>query len=217
LNSRRLSAFIDALTAGRRPTRFRADPDDVVLLRTAIDLRAARPGEAQPNEQFVSDLYQRLSDQAESPAVRDIRPVRPRRGRFALAAVDASAVVVGGTVAATEAFNHPAATPTATQAPRGNELRTGTFEAADSRVLGQIVAYRGNPSWVFMNVAVPNYDGPIVCELHGTDGSIVAFGTFQIHHGIGQFSKTIEVEVSRLRGATLVTAAGTPVASATFA
>jgi hypothetical protein len=216
VSSRRLSAFIDALAAGRRPPRFRADPDDVDLLRTAIDLRTARPGEAQPNEQFVSDLYRTLSDQAASPAKRDARPVRPRRGSLALAAVAASTVLVAGTVAVTEAFNHPAATPTATQAPHGNQLRTGTFTAADSRVLGQIVAYRGNPSWVFMNVAVPNYDGPIVCELQAMDGSVVTFGSFQMHQGIGQFSKTIQVEVGRLRGATLVTSTGTAVASATF-
>ncbi|MDT4930082.1 MAG: hypothetical protein QOF92_2949, partial [Pseudonocardiales bacterium] len=30
-----------------------------------------------------------------------------------------------------------------------NALRTGTFQIADGQVLGQIVAYRGNPSWVF--------------------------------------------------------------------
>jgi hypothetical protein len=215
VTNRRLSAFIDALAAGRRPRRYRANSEDVELLRTAIALRAARPGEARPSEQFVSDLYQKLSDQAPSPAAPDARRVTMRRGRFALAAVAASAVLVGGTVAATDAFTHTPATPAA-QAPHGKVLRTGTFQTADSRVLGQVVAYRGHPSWVFMNVAVPNYDGPITCELQVADGSTVAFGTFQMHHGIGQFSKTLRVEVGRLRGAKLVTSAGSTVASATF-
>jgi hypothetical protein len=216
MTGRRLSAFIDALAAGRRPRRFRADPDDLALLRTAIELRAARPGEAKPDEQFVSNLYQRLADQATSRAVPDARPVTMRRGRFALAAVAAGAVLVGGTVAATEAFTVTGTTPVIAQAPHGKVVRTGTFSTADSRVLGQIVAYRGQPSWVFMNVEVPNYDGPITCELQVEDGSTVAFGTFEVHRGIGQFSKVIRVDVPRLRGARLVNSTGTTVALATF-
>jgi hypothetical protein len=188
----------------------------VALLQTAIELRAARPGEAKPDEQFVSNLHQRLSDQAASRAVPDARPVTMRRGRLALAAVAASAVLVGGSVAATEAFTATGATPAIAQPPRGNVLRTGTFSTADSRVLGQIVAYRGQPSWVFMNVEVPDYDGPITCELQVEDGSTVAFGTFEVHQGVGRFSKRIRVDVPRLRGARLVTSTGATVASATF-
>jgi hypothetical protein len=216
VTGRRLSAFIDALAAGRRPGRFPADPDDVALMRTAIELRAARPGEARPDEQFVSNLYQRLSDQAASTAAPDARPVTMRRGRIALAAVAASAVLVGGTVAATETFTRSPATPAIAQAPHGKVLRTGTFSTANSQVLGQIVAYRGQPSWVFMNVEVPNYDGPITCELQVEDGSTVAFGTFELHRGIGQFSKVIRVDVPKLRGARLVNSKGATVALATF-
>jgi hypothetical protein len=216
VTGRRLSAFIDALAAGRRPGRFRADPDDVALIRTAIELRAARPGEATPEETFVATLYQRLSDQAASSAVPDARPVTMRRGRIALAAVAASAVLVGGTVAATDTFTRPATTPAIAQAPHGKVLRTGTFATTDSQVLGQIVAYRGQPSWVFMNVEVPNYNGPITCELQVDDGTTVAFGTFELHQGIGQFSKIIRVDVPKLRGARLVTSTGATVASATF-
>jgi hypothetical protein len=216
VTGRRLSAFIDALAAGRRPRRFRADPDDVALLQTAIELRAARPGEAKPDEQFVANLYQRLSDQTARRAVPDARPVMLRRGRLILAAVAVSAVLVGGTVAATEAFTGTGATPAIARAPQGKVLRTGTFSTPDSRVLGQIVAYRGQPSWVFMNVEVPNYDGPITCELQVEDGSTVAFGTFEVHQGVGQFSKIIRVDVPRLRGARLVTSTGATVASATF-
>jgi hypothetical protein len=69
-----------------------------------------------------------------------------------------------------------------------------------------------------MHVDVPNYDGPIVCMLQVDNGSTVAFGTFVVHHGAGQFSKIIgDVNLSHLRGARLVTSAGSPVAMATFA
>jgi hypothetical protein len=83
--------------------------------------------------------------------------------------------------------------------------------------VGQIVAYRGHPSWVFMNVDVANYDGRIVCMLRNDGGSTVAAGTFELHDGVGQFSRTVRVDFGGLRGARLVTPAGSLVGSATFA
>jgi hypothetical protein len=84
--------------------------------------------------------------------------------------------------------------------------------------LGQVVAYRGQPSWVFMNVNVPNYDGRMKCLLQADNGATVAVGTFDVHGGTGQWSKALGgVDVSRLRGVKLVDAAGSPVAAATFA
>jgi len=77
---------------------------------------------------------------------------------------------------------------------------------------------RGSPSWVFMQVDVPTYNGPIKCMLQVEDGSTVAFGTFTVKGGTGQFSKSIaSVDVGHLRGAKLVTSSGSSVAAATFA
>jgi hypothetical protein len=216
---RRLSAFIDAIAAGRRPKRFRVEPDDAEVLRTAIALRAARPGEAGPTEAFVEGLFQRLSEQADPLAESARRPLPARRARFTLVAAAAAAVLVAGTVVATENLHTPGTAPSATaQVPHGTVLRTGTFQTTDGHVLGQIVAYRGHPSWVFMNVDVPNYEGRIECMLQVNDGTTVAFGTFTIHNGVGQFSRAIgAVNVSRLRGAELVDSDGSAVAAATFA
>jgi hypothetical protein len=218
MTNRRFSAFLDALAAGRRPKRFRAQPEDAEMLRTAISLRAARPGEAAPTDAFVEGLFQQLAEQANSQQRRELRPVAPHRARIALLAAAAAAVLVAGTAVVTESLHHSAATSAAARVPQGSELRTGTFQTAAGQVLGQIVAYRGNPSWVFMNVDVPNYHGRIECMLQVDDGTTVAFGTFTVHHGIGQFSKAIGgVNVSRLRGAKLVNSTGSPVAAATFA
>jgi hypothetical protein len=213
---RRLSDFIDALAEGRRPSRFRAEPEDVDVLRTAITLRSARPGDAVPDEQFVSDLFESLSAPAASEVVPITRATKARRRRVAVAAVAAGLVLVGGTAAVTESLQ-TAALPAAVPAPHGAALRTGTFETADGRVMGQIVAYRGNPSWVFMNVDGSSYTGPIVCQLQVANGTTVAVGDFQLQGGTGQFSRNIQVDIGRLRGAKLVNASGTIVASATFA
>jgi hypothetical protein len=215
VNRRRLNDFIDALVEGRRPRSFRADPEDAAVVRTAIGLRAARPGDSKPDERFVSALYERLASE-QTPAIIPIdRPVKLRRRRAALAAVAAGVVLVGGTAAATEALNQASA-PAAIQAPHGKILRTGTFETTDNRVMGQIVAYRGNPSWVFMNVDGSNYSGPITCKLQVENGSTVAVGVFHLHGGMGQFSRTLQVDIGSLRGAKLVSSSGSVVASATF-
>ncbi len=99
----------------------------------------------------------------------------------------------------------------------GSSSRTATFETPGHRALGQIVAYGGQPSWVFMNVDVAGYDGRIVCMLRSNNGSTLAVGTFEVHDGVGQFSRALRVDFGRLRGARLVTPTGSVVGSATFA
>jgi hypothetical protein len=219
MTGRKLSAFIDAIATGRRPKRFRGDTEDAEILRAAIELRAARPGEAEPSTAFTEGLFRQLSEQAEQR--REPTPIgaatRPR-ARTALLAAAAVVALVGGTAAATEALTSRAPAHNAVQVPQADALRTGTFLTDDGQVLGQIVAYRGSPSWVFMNVAVHNYSGPVKCMLQVDDGSTVAFGTFTVQGGTGQFAKSIgSVDVGHLRGAKLVTPTGSPVADATFA
>jgi hypothetical protein len=217
MNNRRLSAFIDALVAGRRPEPFAADQEDAEVLRSAIALRAARPGDATPDEQFVSDLYEKLAQPASAFPSQNVRPLRVNRRRTALVAVAAAAALVGGTYAATESIDHPGGTTAAVQVPSGTALRTGSFETADGHVLGQIVAYSGHPSWVYMNIGVPESGGTVMCKLQLDNGSIVAAGTIHLHNGVGELSKAIPVGIGRLRGAQLLTATGAELASATFA
>ena len=215
MNVRRLSAYIDALVAGNRPPRFRADPEDLEVLRTAIALRAARPGDAIPDEAFVSALYDKLADQERPASV--VEFPKARRGRTILAAVAASLVLVGGTIAVTEATNHSPGTTATALAPHLGNVRTGTFLTADDQVMGQIVAYSGHPSWVYMDVGGSNYSGPITCKLQVEDGSTVAVGVFDLHRGQGDFTRSINLDIGRLRGAKLVNANGSTVALATFA
>jgi hypothetical protein len=215
VTGRRLSAYIDALVAGRRPPRFQADPEDLEVLRTAIAFRAARPGDATPDEAFVSALYDELAEQARPTPIVELQ--RARHGRTILAAVAASLVLVGGTIAVTEATNHSPGTTATALAPHLGNVRTGTFLTADDQVMGQIVAYSGHPSWVYMNIDGSSYSGPITCKLQVEDGSTVAVGVFDLHRGQGDFTRTIKVGIGALRGAKLVNANGSTVALATFA
>jgi hypothetical protein len=217
VTSRRLTAFIDALAAGRRPEPYHADPEDAEVLRAAITLRAARPGDAAPDDAFVAELYERLADESRAQDGSNVRPLRMRRSRAVLIGVAASIALVGATFAATEASNNGATTTSAVQVPHGNVLRTATFESSQGHALGQIVVYGGHPGWVFMNVDLPTSDGTVKCELRMMDGSIVAAGTVDLHHGTGVLAKKIHVDTSRLEGAMLYSPSGAVVGSATFA
>ena len=85
-------------------------------MRTAITLRAAHAGEANPSEQFVADLYAELADQAKTRVAPDAHQITVRRGRLALAAIAAGVAVAGGTAIVTDAFNHAAVAPSVAQA-----------------------------------------------------------------------------------------------------
>ena len=63
MNARRVTAFVESLRRNRRPKAFTATPDDVEVMRAAIELNNATAGAAIPDAEFVSDLHRRLADQ----------------------------------------------------------------------------------------------------------------------------------------------------------
>ena len=216
MTPRRLSAFLDALVNGRRPRPFQADPEDVEMVRAAIALRAARPGDDIPDETFVAELHQQLAETLSPSEQTNVLPLRLRRGRAALVAVAAGLALVGGTAAVTEMAKTATVQQSATAVPQGQALRTATFEAPTGQVAGQIVLYHGHHSWVYMNVNVPHSNGTVVCELHLANGTVVAAGTVHLHNGSGVFSQSIPMDAGMARGATLYDPTGAVVASAIF-
>ena len=104
MNGRRVTAFIESLRRNRRPKPFRPDPDDVEVMRAAIELNNAEPGAAIPRAEFVSDLHRRLAAQLdEHDATADLAAARLSRRRVigglgAAAATAAAAAVAGGVV-----------------------------------------------------------------------------------------------------------------------
>src|SRR5215471_17370526 len=85
--------FVDDLLRLRRPRGFRATPEDVAVARTAITLRAARPGSGAPREEFVTGLHKRLAAELDPPA-----PQRAGGGRrsFIRAATLAAGAAAAG-------------------------------------------------------------------------------------------------------------------------
>ena len=215
MNRRRVASFVDDILSDRRPGRFKAGPVDADLLRTAIAMRAARPGEGFPDERFVSHLRQELAVEAGAVAPSPTRPVVTRRARLMVGAA-AVMTMMGGTVAATTTVNHALAASSGHHATQGQLLRVGTFESPDGHAIGKIVAYRGDPSWVFMSIQAPGLNGTIGCQIQMDSGRMAAAGSFEVHNGVGQWARTVPVDVGLFRGATLVTGTGTAVATANF-
>jgi cytochrome b6-f complex iron-sulfur subunit len=67
MTGRALRRYVEDLLHGRRPRGFAATEDDVAPLRTAITLRAARPGDDAPRAEFVDALEQRLAAKLADP------------------------------------------------------------------------------------------------------------------------------------------------------
>ncbi|RMI30556.1 Rieske (2Fe-2S) protein [Nocardia stercoris] len=100
MTDRQVRRFVDDLLHGRSTASFRPDDAEVAELRTAIELRAARPGSGQPSEEFLASLHRRLD--AELATGADPAPVTGMSGtrRHVLGGVSiaAAAAVVGAVV-----------------------------------------------------------------------------------------------------------------------
>ena len=205
---RRVAAFVDALATGRRPKRFRADPEDA---RSAEhrDHVASPSRERRPLRGVRRGPFERLSTHGHRSAWQPSGLRISRAGDFlASAAAEYSWPAQLSRRRVSTIRRRP---PLA--APHGSASAHGHFQASGGVILGQIVAYQGDPSWVFMNVDVPGYDGAVTCKLQVDNGSTVAFGMFAVHAGVGQFSKTIRLDISHCAAQSSLTCYRTPLAS----
>jgi hypothetical protein len=214
MNRRRVTSFVDAVVSDRRPGSFKGDPLDADVVRVAIAMRAARPGADIPEEQFVARLGDELGREVAAADATTARRVVTRRARLIVGGAAAVLSMLGGTVAATTTVDHALAS--AKVSPVTRLLRMGTFTSADGHAVGQIVAYRGDPSWVFMSFRDPEMNGAVRCQIEMDNGKTAATGTFEVHNGVGEWARPVSVDIDRVRGATLVTPAGSALATASF-
>ena len=103
MNSRRVTSFVESLRRNRRPKAFTPDPEEVEIMRAAIELNHAEPGATIPRPEFVSELHRRLADEfKEADAAVDLAAARMSRrpviGGISAAAAAAAAVAVAGAV-----------------------------------------------------------------------------------------------------------------------
>jgi cytochrome b6-f complex iron-sulfur subunit len=97
---RDLDRMVEALLAGDPMPSGRLEPDEVEALRAAIELRAARPGADQPDEEFVTGLRRQLADAFSAERATSPSGI-PRRALLAGAAGAVAAGLVGAVAEST--------------------------------------------------------------------------------------------------------------------
>jgi len=97
MNARGLRRYIDDLLRGRRPKPFAPDDFEAAQIRTAIDLRAARPDGDAPSQEFLSDLHRRLAEQM-TGAPREPAPMQNTTRRQVIVGTSAAAVAAAAAV-----------------------------------------------------------------------------------------------------------------------
>lgn len=97
MNARGLRRYVDDLLRGRRPKPFAPDDFEAAQIRTAIELRAAGQADAEPRQEFLTDLRRRLAEQmdgAPAPAA----PKHPTTRRQVIVGTSAAAAAAAAAV-----------------------------------------------------------------------------------------------------------------------
>jgi nitrite reductase/ring-hydroxylating ferredoxin subunit len=140
---RGITRYVEDLIRSRRPRRFAADEDSAGLARTAITLRAARPGSGAPREEFVLGLHKRLARELDPPGPAPVagqassgRASSGRRAFLRAATVTGGVAVAGGAALAGAGAEHALTarsagplSPAATLIPDNAEWRTVALSA----------------------------------------------------------------------------------------
>jgi hypothetical protein len=178
-------------------------------------MNAAGPKDRAPEEAFIEHLRQELDVQIYGTDPSRVRSVGSVRARLVLGAA-AVLGTLGGALVTTTSMEHALVTAPITKHSYIPPLRMGTFESKDGHAIGGIVAYRGDPSWLLMDIRVPNLSGTLRCQIETDNGQIEVAGTFAVQNGVGDWARPIPVDIDRIRGATLVTSQGSALATASF-
>jgi hypothetical protein len=142
------------------------------------------------------------------------RPGGTSRVRRALAATAIGLAVIAAGLGGWRigAGTSPAPVTNSAAAP----LTSATLLSATHQDVGNIFLYSGKQRWMYMSVDLGAGDESVTCQVVGTDGRVTTVGKFQLAGGYGGWGTPDPGNAGSLRGAQLVTADGTVLATATF-
>ncbi|BBX65395.1 hypothetical protein MSAS_45690 [Mycobacterium saskatchewanense] len=114
MNARGLRRYVDDLLRGRRPRAFEPDEFEAAQIRTAIELRTARPGpDAEPREEFLTDLHRRLAEQMNGAATEPPHMASSTRRQVIVGTSAAAAAAVAAVSIDRALIGHPGEVPAA--------------------------------------------------------------------------------------------------------
>jgi hypothetical protein len=140
---------------------------------------------------------------------------RPRRrGRLAalVAAGAAAGALIGlGGVSLGRQGPHPAAA-----GAYGPQLRTVALLSGNGRRIGDVSAYAGPPTWIFLRVDGGTGSGIYSCVLDVEGGRTIDLGTMSVSDGEGGWGQRVSIDPRLVESARLVGPTGATVATAIF-
>ena len=171
-------------------------------LSIVADTMMELSGESEPPVGFELRLAQRLQSGVQR------RPTRRARHVSVLLAAAAVAVALGigiGALTSSGGRNTP------------NQAMTDITSAnlsSGGHVLGEFLVSAGKPAWMYMTVDSGTWSGVVTCQVILAGGKIETVGQFTLSGGYGAWGAPLTTSAGQVRGARLVDASGTVIASA---
>jgi len=97
-----------------------------------------------------------------------------------------------------------------------DDLASASLLTAADQSVGSVFIYTGTPRWLFMSVDMGSGNQWVTCQLVGADGRVSTVARFQLADGRGSWGIPAKGNIQDVRGAQLVSDAGTVLARATF-
>jgi anti-sigma-K factor RskA len=197
------------LTVPGQPSDVLGQPSDVPVF---TDERAKRRADRQdrPDNRPANRPDSRPAGQ---PANRPPGRPRTRLGHRLLAAAAVAVALIGGGVGwGLRDATAPAASSQAAS------VGTASFVTSDDQEVGQVFVYKESPWWTYMSVNAASLGNMVVrCQLEEADGHFKDVGEFHLINGYGSWgSSPYTAGPGAIKGARLLSANGTVLATATF-
>jgi hypothetical protein len=153
------------------------------------------------------------ADQPAAPPARPGGTRRPGRIRRALAAAAVGLALIAAGLGGWRIGAGPSPAASSAAGP----LTSARLLSATHQGVGNIFLYSGAERWLYMSVDLGAGDGTVTCQVVSTDGRVTTIGKFRLTGGYGGWGTPDPGNIGTLRGARLLSANGTVLASASFA
>jgi hypothetical protein len=196
--------------------RCSAEVDE--LSKAADQLLHLAPA-SEPPLGFEAGVFERLGLNPRPPGWRSWFAVRPKLA-MAMAACalvvtfGLGAVVGHGSGGGGDNYAAPGGDRSAAPGPKA-PIDTAALYSG-SHMVGRVLVYAGNPTWLFMYMDDPAWQGAIHCEVVVDQGPTVDLGQFWLSEGKGAWAASVDQPAGRLSQARIVGSDGKVLASATL-
>jgi bacterioferritin-associated ferredoxin len=152
-----------------------------------------------PSTGFAARALERMDLRPAAAVPLKPRSRRRRAATLVLAAALGGAVAVAGLFVATRSDRNLAARYRATLASvNGKDLKAGALVGTSTKVTGEVFAYDGNPSWVFVVLTSPPAEGSRTVVGVFKNGTTEKLGAFRLGSGRDSWGWTVSTTVEGL-------------------